>query len=319
MKNFEPLSRRRFLCRALFVLTLLGTAARLPAAEPKAGAAKPAVEIRIVSYNMLGGDGTGGTGPNAWATRRDLVAELLRNQKPDVIDLQKAARISLDDLHQALPGYGEVGVGRNDGKTGGEYAAILYRTDRFDADESGTFWLSETPNVAGSTGWGARQARVCTWVRLIEKSSKSAFYVFTTHLDPTSATVRDNCAILIQNRIKVRTHPDPFILAGDMNSPESSTTIRIFKGPTDLTPEAAAMMSPPPLLDTFRVRNPDETGVSTRHQFTGSRNGEKVDYILAPATIEVVAAEILRDQINGKYPSDHFPVAATLRIPISRP
>ena len=53
MKNFEPLSRRRFLCRALFVLTLLGTAARLPAAEPKAGAAKPAVEIRIVSYNIL--------------------------------------------------------------------------------------------------------------------------------------------------------------------------------------------------------------------------------------------------------------------------
>ncbi len=300
---------------ALAGLALVILPSRLAAAD----AAKPALALRVVSYNILGGDGTGGTGPNAWAIRKDLVAGLLRNQQADVISLQKAARLSLDDLHQALPNYGEAGVGRNDGKAGGEYAAILYRSDRFDAESSGTFWLSETPAVAGSTGWGARQARVCTWVRLVEKTSKAAFYVFNTHLDPTSSTVRDNCAALIQKRIKARAFQDPYILTGDMNSPENSTTIRSFKGPANLDPASVAMLNPPPLLDTFRVRHPDETGVSTRHQFTGSRNGEKVDYILVPPGIEVTAAEILRDQINGKYPSDHFPVAATLRIPISRP
>jgi endonuclease/exonuclease/phosphatase family metal-dependent hydrolase len=304
--------------RLLLALLAVFAAVRLPAADTKS-AASAALELRLVSYNILGGDGTAGAGANAWAPRKDLVAGLLRNQRADVISLQKAARLSLDDLHQALPNYGEAGVGRNDGKAGGEYAAILYRSDRFDAESSGTFWLSETPGVAGSTGWGARQARVCTWVRLVEKTSKAAFYVFNTHLDPGSATVRDNCAALIQNRIKARASQDPFILTGDMNSPENSTTIRIFKGPVNLDPAAAAMLSPPPLLDTFRVRHPDETGVSTRHQFTGSRNGEKVDYILVPAGIEVTAAEILRDQVDGKYPSDHFPVAATLRIPISRP
>jgi endonuclease/exonuclease/phosphatase family metal-dependent hydrolase len=291
----------------------------LPSRLAAADAAEAALAIRVVSYNILGGDGTGGTGPNAWATRRELVAGLLRNQQADVISLQKAARLSLDDLHKDLPGYGEAGVGRNDGKEGGEYAAILYRSDRFEAESSGTFWLSETPMVAGSTGWGARQARVCTWVRLVEKSSKAAFYVFNTHLDPGSAAVRDNCAALIQNRIKARVSPDPFILTGDMNSPENSTTIRSFKGPADLSPAMIATMNPPPLVDTFRVRHPDETGVSTRHQFTGSRSGEKVDYILVPPGIEVTAAEILRDQINGKYPSDHFPVAASLKIPTNRP
>lgn len=290
----------------------------LPSRLAAADGAMPAFEIRVVSYNILGGDGTA-TGPNAWAIRKDLVAGLLRNQQADVISLQKAARLSLDDLHQALPNYGEAGVGRNDGKAGGEYAAILYRSDRFDVESSGTFWLSETPAVAGSTGWGARQARVCTWVRLVEKTSKAAFYVFNTHLDPTSSTVRDNCAALIQNRIKARAFQDPYILTGDMNSPENSTTIRSFKGPANLDPASVAVLNPPPLLDTFRVRHPDETGVSTRHQFTGSRSGEKVDYILVPPGIEVTAAEILRVQINGKYPSDHFPVAATLRIPISRP
>ena len=259
---------------------------------------------------------SGGTGTNAWAPRKELVAELLRNQKADVIDLQKAARLSLDDLHQTLPGYGEAGVGRDDGKAGGEYAAILYRQDRFEAESSGTFWLSETPSTAGSVSWGARQARVCTWVHLIDKATKAGFYVFNTHLDPTNVTVRDNSAALILNRIKARAQPDPFILTGDMNSPESSTTIRLYKGPQDLAAGAAASLDTPPLRDTFRVIHPDETGVSTRHQFTGSRNGEKVDYILVPPAFEVVSAEILRDQINGKYPSDHFPVAAALRLPL---
>lgn len=134
----------------LVALLTLGLAARLPAA---------ALELRVVSYNMLGGDGTAGTGANAWAPRKDLVAELLRNQKADVISLQKAARISLDDLHQALPGYGEIGVGRNDGKEAGEYAAILYRQDRFTAESSGTFWLSDTPPTSPAPPAGARARR----------------------------------------------------------------------------------------------------------------------------------------------------------------
>jgi endonuclease/exonuclease/phosphatase family metal-dependent hydrolase len=104
-----------------------------------------------------------------------------------------------------------------------------------------------------------------------------------------------------------------------MNSGEGSTTLRLYQGPENLAPADAAKLDQPPLRDTFRIAHPDETGVSTRHQFTGSRNGEKVDYILIPAGIEVLAAEILRDQIDGKYPSDHFPVAATLKLPVPRP
>jgi endonuclease/exonuclease/phosphatase family metal-dependent hydrolase len=303
--NFTPLFCA-FWCFALF-----GIAAPLPAAEPKATAPASAIELRIFSYNILGGDGTGGTaggragtGNNAWSARRDLVATLLRDQKPDVIGLQKAGRVSLDDLRKALPGLGEVGVGRDDGKVAGEYAAILYRTDRFDLSESGTFWLSETPETAGTAGWGMRQARVCTWARFIEKNSGSAFYYFNTHLDPGAATARDNSATLILARIAARAHRDPFILGGDMNSGEASSTIRLYKA---AAPSAA-------LLDTFRVLHPDETGVGTRHQFTGQSQGEKVDYILVPAAVAVLESAILRDKINDRFPSDHFPVAATVRL-----
>ena len=108
---------------------------------------------------------------------------------------------------------------------------------------------AERPNGEGFTAGRARMA---------------GFYVFNTHLDPTNVTVRDNSAALILNRIKARATRDPFILTGDMNSGEGSSTVRIYKGPENLAPAEAAKFDQPPLRDTFRVARPDETGVSTR-------------------------------------------------------
>ncbi|MCZ6776458.1 MAG: endonuclease, partial [Ignavibacteria bacterium] len=62
-------------------------------------------------------------------------------------------------------------MGRDDGKTVGEYSAILYLSDRFCADEEGTFWFSETPEIPGSRNWGNSIPRICTWMRLVEKAS----------------------------------------------------------------------------------------------------------------------------------------------------
>src|SRR3712207_7586469 len=54
------------------------------------------------------------------------------------------------DLEERLPGYRWIGVGRMDGKDGGEFSPILYRSTCLEPIDHGTFWLSETPEEPGS-------------------------------------------------------------------------------------------------------------------------------------------------------------------------
>ena len=108
---------------------------------------------------------------NRWANRRELVPAVIRDRRPDVVGLQEALDFQIRELLAALPRFASIGVGRVDGATRGEYSAILYRTDRFEPDESGTFWFSDTPDVPGSTSWGNDIVRICTWVRLADRRS----------------------------------------------------------------------------------------------------------------------------------------------------
>ena len=94
-----------------------------------------------------------GAGPGAqtaWQQRRDVVFDVLKKYAPDLVGTQESGRAALDEIQQNVPGYGEIGVSRDNGLTRGEYVAVLYRLDRFVVDEAGTFWLSETPEVVGS-------------------------------------------------------------------------------------------------------------------------------------------------------------------------
>jgi len=116
------------------------------ASRPTPEAVAPrALDVQIMSFNTRYGSARDGA--NSWWNRREPVFRTIREAAPDVVGLQEALRFQIDEIRRALPGYGEVGVGR-DGGTAGEYSAILYRTERLDIDESGTFWLSDTPRGA---------------------------------------------------------------------------------------------------------------------------------------------------------------------------
>jgi endonuclease/exonuclease/phosphatase family metal-dependent hydrolase len=255
-------------------------------------------------------------GENNWDKRKDPACDVMRRQAPDLIGLQEALRVQIDDIRAALPEYAEIGVGRDDGKTKGEYSAILYRKDRFDVNDSGTFWLSDTPEVAGSITWGNACTRVCTWVRLVPKSSGKAFYMFNTHLDHVSQPSREKGIALIMSRLSSRKHPDPVVLTGDFNSGENNPVVRYLKG--ELPLEAAnngPSKNPLPLVDAFRLLHKGATEVGTSHGFKGGRSGAKIDYILVQPGVEVLKAEILHDSRDNRYPSDHFPITAAIRFP----
>jgi endonuclease/exonuclease/phosphatase family metal-dependent hydrolase len=225
---------------------------------------------------------------------------VLRRHRPDVVGLQEALRFQLDEIGEALPQYGEVGAGRDDGERGGEYCAMLYLRDRMSVDQEGTFWLSDTPAVPGSATWGNTIPRACTWARFLDRTAARGCYVFNTHLDHASQPARELGARLIMRRIEERSPADPFLLTGDFNADEDNPVLRYLLQRS---------------LDAFRACHPGAADAGTFHSFTGNRRGARIDYILVAPTVKVLDSRVVHDNRRGRYPSDHFPVAADVALP----
>jgi endonuclease/exonuclease/phosphatase family metal-dependent hydrolase len=280
-----------------------------------AGAQLPhAPPLTVVSFNIR--YGTAADGPDAWPTRASQVIDLIRALDPDVLGLQEALRFQLDQLGDALPEYGEIGVGREDGRTAGEYAAILYRRERLQLVDQGTFWLSDTPTVPNSMSWGNRITRIATWARFVDRSTRNEFAVFNVHFDHESQPSRERSAVLVASRLPSDV---PVILLGDFNAGEENRAMRYLTGRQTLEAPDREHRSPRPLRDTYRAIHRDEAEVGTFHGFRGGTAGEKIDAILASPAWEVLDAAIVRAQVDGRYPSDHYPVTTRLRWRGPRP
>lgn len=286
-------------------LVLLSVAAALLAGAWAGAQPTPAEPLRVVSFNIRYGTAT--DGDNEWSKRREMLFDVTRDLDADVLGLQEALAFQLDEIEAAVPGYAAIGVGRDDAARDGEYTAILFRTSRLRVADAGTFWFSETPEVPASRSWGNRITRICTWARFIDRDG-GGFYVFNLHLDHESQPSREQSVALLARRIAARAFPtEPVIVTGDFNAGERNAAITALVG----RPEAALR-----LVDTFRVLHPAASDVGTFTGFTfGNTAGEKIDYVLVQAGIEVLSAEIVRTSRDRRYPSDHFPVAATVRLP----
>jgi len=287
-----------------FALTSLMLSAR-----PGAAVQDPSSEhsgVAVMTFNLR--YGTADDGENSWRYRREFVFDVIREADPDIIGTQEALAFQLDELRDALPDYAKVGVGRDDGLISGEFSAILYRAVDFDVLENGTFWFSATPDVPSIAGyWGAALPRICSWARFKEKETGRAFYVFNVHFSSRSREAREKSAELLSDRILAREHEDPVIVTGDFNAGEASIAMSTLIGSGESTSAVG-------LKDSFRVLYPDAGDVGTFNGFRGLTTGEKIDAVLISGGWDVMAAAILRTSRSGKYPSDHFPVFASLRL-----
>lgn len=302
---------KRFLLILLTVSLVSSSRGLTPA---PAGTTPPdSITVRVTTFNVR--YGTADDGLNSWQYRRDLFFDVLRKEHADIIGFQEALRMQLDAVHSMFPAYGEVGVGRDDGKSAGEHSQILYRLDRFIVDTCGTFWLSDTPEIPNSITWGNACTRICTWVRLVDRASLKGFYVFNTHLDHMSQQSREFSVQLIASRIATRKHREPVLLLGDLNADESNPVVPFIQGKGRLmTKDGPTVKTPQPLADTYRMVYPQDTAVKTYHGFEGGTVGEKIDYIFASAGCRTLEAGIDTTSSNGRYPSDHYPVWAVVRM-----
>lgn len=238
-------------------------------------------------------------GVDYWETRKPLAVRMLREQQPDVIGLQELVKAQADYLARELPQYAWFGRGREaDG--GGEHMGVFYRKDRLKVIESGDFWLSDTPDVAGSITWGHPHPRMVTWALFEQRSDGRRFYLFNTHLpyrDEDEAARLKGAQAIARH---LATLPDdvPVVLTGDFNTTPDSDAHAVLAG----TLQDAWTTAP-------RVEGID----ATFHGFTGKAD-RRIDWIFVRgAQLESITSVTTR--WNNRYPSDHFPLVATLRLP----
>jgi endonuclease/exonuclease/phosphatase family metal-dependent hydrolase len=237
-------------------------------------------------------------GPNRWEARRDLMASVIREAHPDVFGTQELFRSQGDDLVARLPEYTWFGRGRY-GDDSDEHMGVFYRRDRLQVLESGNFWLSDTPDVAGSITWGHPLPRMVTWALFKRIADGKRFYYFNTHLpyrdEDEPARVKGGKEILA--RLKTLPKDVPVILTGDFNT-----------GPESLVHQTLTSV----LQDAW-LTAPQKSGPEgTFHAFTGKPE-KRIDWIMFRG-VKANSVRVITTSKDGGYPSDHFPVDATLTL-----
>lgn len=240
--------------------------------------------------------GTAKDGANRWANRRGAAFEVVRAFRPHLLALQEALDFQIGEFLESLPGYMSVGVGRDDGRAAGEFAAILVDTGRLKVVESGTFWLSDAPEEPGSRHEGCYHPRICTWAATRDIVDDRCLRIYNVHLDNASDEARTFGVDLLLRRIDRAAGGT--IVAGDFNAGEGD-------------PCVVAMRSAG-FQDSYRVIRPEEPNVSTYHGFGQCSETDKIDYVWVDRSWTVLDAGIVRDRPGNLWPSDHYPVTATL-------
>ena len=257
------------------------------------------LDVRVMSFNIRNSHA------NDWEARKGLVYEVIGDYAPDVLGLQEANSFQLEDLSNEFPQYGKVGEGSMGGSKG-QHSAILFLEERFKLTDSGSFWLSENPTQP-SKSWRSAHHRICTWVELLGRKTDRTLYIYNTHMDDGSREARENGSRMIMKHIQGKVQAAPFVFMGDFNAREDSEALKIIKGNSEARQNPGIKM-----VDSFRVLYPDRENVGTYNGFTGQSDGPKIDYIMIKPNMKVREASILQTNLEGRYPSDHFPVTAQL-------
>lgn len=256
-----------------------------------------AQSLKVMTYNIR--YDTPADSVNQWGKRTASVYALIKRYDPDILGVQEAVHNQVTDLAQNLSDYAYVGVGRDDGKTKGEYSAILYRKGKFSIGKNGTFWLSPTPTVAGSKGWDAAITRVATWAIMTDKSSGKSFLMLNTHFDHIGEEARRQSALIIKRRSAELAAGLPVIVSGDLNCTREEPPYAAIMGSEGLQLLDPAPSPAPGTFCSFKVNT-----IECR----------PIDYVLHSTHWTASGYQVITDN-NGKYyPSDHLPVMVQLSV-----
>ena len=257
---------------------------------------------KIISFNVRYSSAPEIDGDNRWELRRDASLKMVAEQKPLAMGLQEACPDQIDFLDLNLTGYKHIGVGRDDGKRAGEMMAIYYDTTRLTLLDSGTFWLSETPEKV-SLGWDAACNRTCTWGHFKMNDSDFEFLYFNTHLDHLGSLARKNSIKLIVAKM-TELNPDnvPVFLSGDFNSTTDDPIFDPLKASLKDAREVSAISHK---IITYN-------GFGTVTDNPNTRKEWVIDHIFFSG-VNPMAFMVLNGNYGVPFISDHYPISFTFR------
>ena len=262
------------------------------------------VNLNLMTFNIRFDNPDDGI--NQWPYRKDYVAAMIRSNDVDVMGTQEVLFSQLNDIIAALPQFTYAGVGRKDGKTGGELSAVFYKKDRFKFYNGGTFWLSENPSAIGVKGWDAAIERIVTWVILQEKITGKKFAFINTHFDHIGQVARRESAKLLLSKTIEIAGSLPVFVTGDLNSTPESEPVQILTNPANSE-----------CLTNSRTVAPVVEGPAwTLHGFGSTPLGNRtiIDYIFIKNSVKVNHCSVIFENHNNVYLSDHNPVLVKASI-----
>lgn len=269
--------------------------------------------LTVGSYNIRYKNKNDSIIGNAWEVRCPSICNQILWEQPDIFGAQEVLFPQMSDMEKGLRGrYKYIGVGRDDGKQKGEYAAIFYNPERVELIEDGHFWLSETPDRP-ALGWDAACVRICTWGHFRDRQTKKDFYFLNLHMDHVGVVARSESAKLVMKRITKMTNGGEklAVLTGDFNVSQEDDLYRLFT-------ETGV------LKDSF-------TEADIRFAENGTYNGfdyhyyttEHIDHIFVTPSTKVDAFAVrtdgrwqpgMCDQMMRYNLSDHYPIFARIRF-----
>ena len=185
-----------------------------------------AQQMLVGSYNIRYKNANDSINGEVWSKRCQVICDQVNFMAPDIFGTQEVLYSQLQDMVNALDGYGYIGVGRDDGLRGGEHEAIFYKKRKLRLLDNGDFWLSETPDKPG-LGWDAVCVRICTWGKFAVKTQKE-FYYFNLHMDHVGVVARREAAKLVVQRIREIAQGAPVFVTGDFNVDQNDEIYSIF-------------------------------------------------------------------------------------------
>lgn len=264
------------------------------------------LKLRVMTFNLRYASDQP---PNAWPDRRPVMKKTILDADPDIIGTQEGLYAQLKNIAEDISAYAWIGEGR-EGGSAGEFMAIFYKRERLEPMAYGHIWLSDTPRVVASKTWGNTLPRMATWVRFKEKPSGAEFIHWNTHFDHQSQPARERSAELLIKEIRGRNPGLPVIVTGDFNQDQTNIVHQTL---------VAAQEGAASLRDQWELAASAERiegkQVGTWNGFLGE-NAEtrRIDWILATPDFNCTKAQVITRQENGQWPSDHFPVLATLEM-----